>query len=133
MKKICQTCDHSYMGFGESGCIYHLRCTLKDEGVDEDFTCNEWRNNYSKIIELEQKLSQTEENLKAKEKEADRWYEDQNYWGGLCEENFQNLQEAIEVIKTLLEIHGEAEVNEPWELARARDFLAKIEGITPSK
>ena len=96
MKKICQTCDHSYMGFGESGCIYHLRCTLKDEGVDEDFTCNEWRNNYSKIIELEQKLSEerakSHKLIKALEdilagKKAEDWksYSEQKAFNALAE------------------------------------------------
>lgn len=65
------------------------------------------------ITELEQKLSDSEADwLKMRE---------------IAEETQRKLDEAVEVIKTLLEIHGEAEVNEPWELARARDFLVKIE------
>src|SRR5574343_1878154 len=67
--------------------------------------------NYLKerVKQLEQKLSDSEADwLKMRE---------------IAEETQRKLDEAVEVIKTLLEIHGEAEVNEPWELASARDFL----------
>ena len=91
------------------------------------------RRNSSLIEEAKKELSTKDKRIAYLESECSRLFEPtKKFWNDENEkklaESQATLREAIEVIKTLLEIHGEAEVNEPWELARSRDFLAKIKG-----
>lgn len=68
--KNCKNCVNSYMGYGESSCVYCLRCSEYDIGIDEDraIDCPHFTNEESLILKQQEKLDKA---IKALEFYAD--------------------------------------------------------------